>query len=263
MYSSVIIPQTSIEIHAILPGMLSLLSPDVLPAPYQERVHWKMVTCAVSFVYIVSQYALLTSGKNWNKNTVDSQFSRDGGIQFSVKPMVIISGCLRVDFDCWRYLGEMSIASMSSPKYRLRDSPCTRFQPCRIVQGCSALPKALHDWFIFLLYHSITLPFPHLHLRHPALSPTAEPKHAHRLRNASFTPILRHSPQSLQLLPLLLPHLINLQPPTPKDPLYPRLLLQPANSGPPTNSNIRSPTRHPLLSISKTTPPPPRNTKCR
>lgn len=33
-----------------------------------------------------------TSGKNWNRNTTSSQFSRDGGIQFSMRAMGTVNG---------------------------------------------------------------------------------------------------------------------------------------------------------------------------
>lgn len=99
MYSSEIIPQISMVIHAILPGMLNLLSPEVLPAPYQDTTHCRVVNCCSQFCLRRVAMGVDTKGKNWNTNTTHSQFSRDGGIQFSMEPMVMISGCLREDLN--------------------------------------------------------------------------------------------------------------------------------------------------------------------
>ena len=134
MYSNEIMPQTSIETHATFPGRLSLLSPEVLPAPYHGWIHWKIVTYCCQLLFTLHHKAL-TSGKNWNKYTINSQFSRDGGIQFSMRAMMVDMASLWGKWRSWFRLGGKLCWLHVVTKLRLqvRQGPCTQFPQPRLA----------------------------------------------------------------------------------------------------------------------------------
>lgn len=86
-YNNVTGPGTSIVNQAIFPGILNLLFADVFPAPYHGITH------CIRVIYQLSAYAnacldFHTIGKNVKRDTTRSQFSLDGGNQFSTRAMM-------------------------------------------------------------------------------------------------------------------------------------------------------------------------------